>query len=308
MANLLIRFKHVSLLKLKIGRCLQTIQHISTDSFGGDDCASPPVLVDRDDHITLIGLNRPISRNSLSSETVKSLNKALINFEEDRSSPVAVIYGIGGSFCVGPDLTELEISGQSDNYNVLSNYTPILRHPKKPIVCGINGYCVGGGLELAMYCDLRVMEDTAILGFFERFAGFNLINGGIARLPAIVGLSRSLDLLLTGRRVCAQEALKIGLVNRLVATGALQRDRQNIYKNYYERRKGLNAAIEQETASANDKISNEIKRAIASFKISNCKGLQTEAWHVKPKTLPPWEEEEVLHEQKFTFKTNVNKR
>jgi enoyl-CoA hydratase/carnithine racemase len=96
---------------------------------------------------------------------------------------------------------------------------PTRRHPKKPLVCAINGYCVAGGLELALMCDLRVMEEDALLGFFNRRFGVPLVDGGAARLSQLIGLSRALDLILTGRQCNAQEALQIGLVNRIVATG-----------------------------------------------------------------------------------------
>lgn len=208
----------------------------------------------------------------------------MADFENDTTSPVAVIYGIGGSFCAGQDLT-MSQSNNREIFSALSTYKTIHRHSQKPIVCGINGYCVGDGLDLAMFCDLRVMEDTAVLGFFGRFAGYNVSCGGIARLSAMIGYSRSLDLLLTGRRVCGKEALQMGLINRLVATGtalgqavnlafsiakfplgALQKDRQALYKNCYERRNGLSAAIIEETTSFNINILTEMKEGIIRFK------------------------------------------
>lgn len=97
---------------------------------------------------------------------------------------------------------------------------PTRRFIRKPVVCAINGYCVANGLELALMCDLRVMEDSAVLGFLNRRFGMPLIDGGTVRLPALIGLSRALDLVLTGRQVVAKEAMEIGLVNRVVATGA----------------------------------------------------------------------------------------
>lgn len=209
----------------------------------------------------------------------------MADFERDKTSPVAVIYGIGGSFCAGQDLTTLDTNNDKENFSALSTYRTIHRHSLKPIVCGINGYCVGDGLDLAMFCDLRVMEDTAVLGFFGRFTGYNVSCGGIARLPAMIGFSRSLDLLLTGRRVCGREALQMGLINRLVATGtalgqavnlafsiakfpseALQKDRQAMYKNCYEHRNGLSAAIIEETKSFNNKVLLEIKEGVTRFK------------------------------------------
>lgn len=266
-------------------------QNISTAASANESNATgSPVLVDKDDRITLIGLNRSHNRNSIDEETAVCLSGALATFENDRASPVAVIYGIGGSFCAGQDLSELEkrctINVSNQRYRGFCRYPNLLRrHSKKPIICGINGYCIADGLELAMFCDLRVMEDTAILGFFGRSIGLNLECGGTGRLPALIGYSRALDLILTGRRIDGKEALKIGLVNRLVATGtslgqavnlafsiakfpmeALQQDRSNMYTNYYERRKGLSAATEHETASLNSITLHEIEEGVARFK------------------------------------------
>ncbi|XP_011192925.2 probable enoyl-CoA hydratase echA8 [Zeugodacus cucurbitae] len=320
MANVLNRYGLTTLHRLMIKRCLRRRQKVSTKAIGSDIVAESSVLVDKDDHITLIGLNRPDNRNSINADTAKRLSEALTDFENDRTSPVAVIYGIGGSFCAGQDLTMLDSNSNSkENLSALSTYKTIHRHSQKPIVCGINGYCVGDGLELAMFCDLRVMENTAVLGFFGRFTGYSISCGGIARLPAMIGYSRSLDLVLTGRRVSGKEALQMGLVNRLVATGtalgqavnlafsiakfpleALQKDRQAVYKNCYERRKGLSAAITEETTSINNSILSEIKEGIARLKEG-----KTDSWQVKPKVIPAWEQEEILHEQKFASNENI---
>lgn len=138
-------------------------------------------------------------------------------FENDSESPVAVLYGIGGSFSAGTDLKDLEEKLALNEYDWSLKITR--RHSTKPLICGINGFCIGAGLELALMCDLRVMEDTAILGFFNRYLGVPNIDAGTARLPNMIGLSHALDLMLTGRRVYAEEALQMGLINRLVATG-----------------------------------------------------------------------------------------
>ncbi|XP_067632759.1 putative enoyl-CoA hydratase/isomerase YngF isoform X2 [Eurosta solidaginis] len=261
-------------------RCRRKLQKYYSSKW-----SKPPVLYDKDDHITLIGLNRPNSRNTVDSETAKCLSEAISSFEADRSSPVAVIYGMGGSLCAGQDLTDLENKFRNndlkEDYNAFCNHGLFRKHSQKPIVCGINGYCVADGLELALFCDLRVMEDTAILGFFGRPAGLHLKCGGSARLPSLIGYSRSLDLLLTGRRVCAKEALQIGLANRIVATGtalgqavhlafsiakfpieALQRDRENVYLNNYERRKGIRQAMKNETAPIGDYVKSAIRDSL----------------------------------------------
>ncbi|XP_053947347.1 probable enoyl-CoA hydratase isoform X2 [Anastrepha ludens] len=328
MANILRQYRSNSLQKLLGNICLRKKQYFSTEASENNGKAGPLVLVDKDDHITLIGLNRPNNRNSIDNKTARCLSQALASFEADETSPVAVIYGIGGSLCTGQDLTELEArckkSDFNENYSALSNHNFLHRHSKKPIICGINGYCVADGLELAIFCDLRIMEDTAVLGFFGRCIGLNLKCGGTARLPAIIGYSRSMDLLLTGRRVGGQEALQIGLVNRLVATGtalgqavnlafsiakfplkALQRDRNNLYTNHYERRNGFCAAIGHETVPIHSNIVKEIGEGVTRFKNSKTNGSKIESWQVKPKALQTWEKEEELHEKRFASNANT---
>ncbi|KAL1505937.1 hypothetical protein ABEB36_005383 [Hypothenemus hampei] len=176
------------------------------------------VLVDKIGGITTIAINRPKQRNCINSVTAKMLEEAITNFENDDGSFAAVLYGTGGNFCSGFDLNEIE--GQCDsntyiNHSILASRKSI----KKPMVAALNGYTVAGGLELALLCDLRVMEETAILGLYGRRFGVPLVDGGTVRLPAIIGLSRALDLILTGRSVTAKEAFEWGMINRIVACG-----------------------------------------------------------------------------------------
>lgn len=223
-------------------------------------CKEKTVLVEKDESITLIGLNRPEYRNSINLCTLRQLNQAFRDFEEDNNSSVGVLYGVGGSFCAGYDVESLQEHENEKKHctlrQKLENFVGSTRcHLTKPMICGINGYCVAQGLELALMCDLRVMEDTAILGFFGRSMNFPLFNGSAMRLSILIGHSRALDLLLTGRRVCAQEALEIGLIHRVVATGSalgqavhlafsiakysqssLLYDRNELYSNSYKRR------------------------------------------------------------------------
>ena len=151
----------------------------------------------------MIGINRPENRNAINSATARKLCEAFNAFEADVTSPVAVLYGVGGSFCAGFDILEMDADGDQVSIDILMTHEgsvgPTRRHIQKPVVCGINGYCVANGLELALMCDLRVMEETATLGFFNRRFGVPVIDGGTARLPAMIGLSRALDLVLTGR-------------------------------------------------------------------------------------------------------------
>lgn len=200
---------------------LSTVKYGESGTTG--EAPTQTVLVEKDSHITLIGLNREQKRNSIDAQTAEQLTEAIIQFEADDTSPVGVLYGIGGSFCAGYDLEELEAEAQRGSLNFLLRHEgsigPTRRHLRKPIVCGISGFCVAGGLELALLCDLRVMEDTAVLGFFNRRLGVPLSDGGSVRLAAAVGYSNALDIIETGRRVYAREAMRMGLINRIVATG-----------------------------------------------------------------------------------------
>ncbi|XP_066248552.1 probable enoyl-CoA hydratase echA8 [Euwallacea similis] len=178
------------------------------------------VLVDKIGKITTIGINRPEKRNCVDSTTAKLLKRAILNFEEDDSSLTAVLYGIGGNFCSGYDLQEIADVGDSHcrSYSEFS-ILPLKKMIRKPMVASLSGYTVAGGLELALLCDLRVMEETAVLGLYERRFGIPISDGATVRLPALIGLSRALDLILTGKSLTAKEAFEWGLANRIVACG-----------------------------------------------------------------------------------------
>ncbi|XP_071451946.1 probable enoyl-CoA hydratase [Hetaerina americana] len=187
-----------------------------------------PVLVEKLGAVTTIGINRPAKRNCVDMETAKKLTEAFESFEADNDSMVGVLYGKGGSFCAGYDLQELStINDLKEVRDVISRgplnglgpMGPTRRIFKKPVVAGISGYAVAGGFELAMACDLRVVEETAIMGVFNRRFGVPLVDGGTVRLPSLIGLSRAMDLILTGRAISAKEAHEWGLANRIVAVG-----------------------------------------------------------------------------------------
>ncbi|XP_018320009.1 uncharacterized protein LOC108733377 [Agrilus planipennis] len=179
------------------------------------------IIIDHMDYITVIGINRPQKRNCIDRSTAALLTEAITNFENDNKSRAAVLYGTGGNFCAGNDLDELANSNEDNFRNYCNNglLGPTRRFIKKPIVAALSGYAVGGGLELAAMCDLRVMEDTAVLGLYNRRFGMPLLDGGSVRLTAMLGISRALDLILTGRLLHAKEALEWGLVNRIVDCG-----------------------------------------------------------------------------------------
>lgn len=180
-----------------------------------------------DGPVAILTLNRPEKRNAINTEMTEELGKVIRQFEDDNLASVGVLYGLGGSFSSGYDIKEFAQTDamlQHDFPNIENKMCPIIdtsgiSRTKKPIVCGISGYCIANGLELALMCDLRVIEEDACLGFFNRRFGMPLMDGGAARLYALVGLSRALDIILTGRVVSAKEAFDYGLANRIVAPG-----------------------------------------------------------------------------------------
>jgi len=178
------------------------------------------VRVERDGPVSTVILDRPAVRNAVDGPTATALAEAFREFEADDSARAAVLCGAGGTFCAGADLKAL---GRPDGNRAEPDgdgpMGPTRMRLSKPVIAAIGGHAVAGGLELALWCDLRVAEEDAVLGVFCRRWGVPLIDGGSVRLPQIVGLGRALDLILTGRPVPAAEALAMGLVSRVVAPG-----------------------------------------------------------------------------------------
>jgi enoyl-CoA hydratase len=170
--------------------------------------------------VRVIELARPEVRNAIDRATADALAAAFEAFERDESASVAVLCGQGGSFCAGADLKAIA-AGEPNRVEPEGSgpLGPTRMQPSKPVIAAIEGYAVAGGLELACWCDLRVAAEDATLGVFCRRWGVPLIDGGTVRLPRLIGLSRALDLILTGRAVSAPEALAMGLVNRTVPRG-----------------------------------------------------------------------------------------
>jgi enoyl-CoA hydratase len=182
--------------------------------------AMTSVRTERDGPVSTIILDRPQVRNAVDGPTAQALADAMRAFDTDSGARAAVLFGAGGTFCAGADLTAM--SGPASNRVSPDGDAPMgpsrLRL-SKPVIAAIAGHAVAGGLELALWCDLRVADEDAMLGVFCRRWGVPLIDGGTVRLPRIVGLGRALDLILTGRPVTAVEALQMGLVNRVVPAG-----------------------------------------------------------------------------------------
>ena len=177
------------------------------------------VLTERSGAITTVTINRPECRNAVDYETGALLLAAFDEFEKDDSQSVAILRSVGPTFCAGFDLKSL--SGNALEYDPLGEglMGPTRRLLNKPVIAAVEGYAVAGGLELALWCDMRVASKTASFGVFCRRWGVPLIDGGTIRLPRLIGQSRALDMIMTGREVKAEEALMFGLANRVVAAG-----------------------------------------------------------------------------------------
>ena len=179
-----------------------------------------PVHVETDGAVTTIVLDRPDRRNAIDRAHAELLADAVRAFEADEAASVAVLTGAGGHFCAGADLREIA-AGQPNRVEDDGDgpLGPTRMQTEKPILAAIEDSAVAGGLELACWCDLRVASTTARLGVFCRRWGVPLIDGGTIRLPRLIGQSHALDLILTGREVGADEAMRMGLVNRVVPAG-----------------------------------------------------------------------------------------
>lgn len=179
------------------------------------------VRVTRQGPVTIVSINRSQARNAVDRVTAQQLADAFRAFDADPDAAVAVLHGEHGTFCAGADLKALNDDARRNRLDPEGDgpMGPSRMLLSKPVVAAIGGHAVAGGLELALWCDLRVVERSAVLGVFCRRFGVPLIDGGTVRLPRLIGLSRALDLILTGRAVGAEEALAMGLANRVVDDG-----------------------------------------------------------------------------------------
>src|SRR5438094_2733964 len=180
----------------------------------------PGVRRETNGPVTPTILDRPERRNAVDPPTAEALRATFRAFDQDRTARVAVLWGAGGTFCAGYDLKAFAAAPRrlARAYGE-GPMGPTRMRLGKPVIAAVSGHAVAGGFELALWCDLRVGEEDAILGCFNRRWGVPLIDGGTVRLPAVVGLGKALDLILTGRPVDARDAERIGLANRVVAKG-----------------------------------------------------------------------------------------
>jgi enoyl-CoA hydratase len=178
------------------------------------------VRVERSGPVTTVILDRPEVRNAVDGPTAAALAEAFACFDADPDAAVAVLFGAGGTFCAGADLKAVGTpEGNRTDPDGNGPMGPTRMSLSKPVIAAISGHAVAGGLELAIWCDLRVAQEDAVLGVFCRRWGVPLIDGGTVRLPRLVGLGRALDMIITGRAVTAAEALQIGLIDRMVPNG-----------------------------------------------------------------------------------------
>jgi len=192
------------------------------------------VLIEKQGAVMTVILNRPEAKNAVDRNTADQLCDAFRKFEADDSARVAVFWGAGGCFCAGADLKAAS-KPEEDRFNRLEAdmskdgpMGPSRMQLSKPVIAAIAGYAVAGGLELACWCDLRVMEEDAVFGVYCRRYGVPLIDGGTQRLPRLIGMSRAMDMILTGRTVDANTALAWGLANRVVPTGMARREAESL--------------------------------------------------------------------------------
>jgi enoyl-CoA hydratase len=178
------------------------------------------VTVERSGPVTTVRLSRPHARNAVDGPTAAALADAFRAFDADPDAAVAVLHGDGGTFCAGADLRAVGTpTGNRTEPDGDGPMGPTRLRLSKPVVAAVAGHAVAGGLELALWCDLRVADETAVFGVYCRRWGVPLIDGGTVRLPRLIGAGRAMDLVLTGRSVDAEEALRIGLVTSVVPAG-----------------------------------------------------------------------------------------
>ncbi|MDH3686282.1 MAG: crotonase/enoyl-CoA hydratase family protein, partial [Myxococcales bacterium] len=190
---------------------------------------SETVRVERDGPVTTVVLSRPEVRNAVDAPTSAALAEAFRAFDADSDARVAVLFGDGGTFCAGADLKALS-AGRGNRVRQGENgpMGPTYMQLSKPVIAAVAGHAVAGGLELALWCDLRVAEETAVFGVFCRRWGVPLVDGGTVRLPRAIGMGRALDMILTGRPVAAAEAHQMGLADRIVAPGTARAEAEGL--------------------------------------------------------------------------------
>jgi enoyl-CoA hydratase len=230
------------------------------------------ITVEKNGPVTTVILSRPDVRNAVDRDTAEALAQAFREFDEDDKALVGVLYGAGGTFCAGADLKAIA-SGKHNRTEAEGDgpMGPSRLLLSKPVIAAVSGFAVAGGLELALWCDLRVMEEDAVMGVFCRRWGIPLIDGGTIRLPRLIGLSRALDLILTGRPVGSAEALSIGLANRVVPNGTARQAAESLARDLAQfpqvcLRGDRRSAYEQFDMSLDDALANEFNHGLVALR------------------------------------------
>jgi len=238
------------------------------------------VRVEHDGPVTTVVLHRPHARNAVDGPTAQALADAFRAFDADEDARVAVLYGEGGTFCSGADLKAVGTArGNRVEETGDGPMGPTRMRLGKPVLAAVEGYAVAGGLELALWCDLRVAAADARLGVFCRRWGVPLVDGGTVRLPRLVGTGRALDLVLTGREVDADEALRIGLVDRVVPAGSARQRAEELAHELSALpqvclREDRLALLEQEGMGEEEALRNELRHGLTSLAAGALEGAQ----------------------------------
>jgi enoyl-CoA hydratase/carnithine racemase len=229
------------------------------------------VRVEQDGPVYTVVLSRPERRNAVDGATAQALADAFRAFDVDDEAAVAVLHGEGGVFCAGADL---QAAGTADGNRVATDgdgpMGPSRMRLSKPVIAAVEGHAVAGGLELALWCDLRVAAEDAVFGVFCRRWGVPLIDGGTVRLPRLIGVSRAMDMILTGRPVGAAEALQIGLANRVVSSGQTRTAAEELAHELARfpqtcMREDRLSVLEQDGLSESKAIANELDHGLRSL-------------------------------------------
>ena len=221
---------------------------------------SEPVSYEREGPVAVVTVDRPQRRNAVDDATAEALGDAWARFDEDEDALVGVLTGSEGTFSAGADLKAMDLEDRPEGWLGFTR-----TRVSKPTVAAVEGHCVAGGLEMALWCDLRVASEAATFGCFERRFGVPLVDGGTQRLPRVVGLGRALELILTGRELDAETAREWGLVNRTVEAG-----------------EALSAAVEvAETIAAfpQETVRTDRQAVYDGIGASLQQGLAAEGWH-----------------------------
>jgi enoyl-CoA hydratase/carnithine racemase len=230
-----------------------------------------PVRVEKAGPVFTVVLSRPDRRNAVDRPTADALADAFRAFDADPTARVAVLWGEGGTFCAGADLRGVaEGRGNRVAPDGDGPMGPTRMRLTKPVIAAVAGHAVAGGLELALWCDLRVVERGATFGVFCRRWGVPLIDGGTVRLPRVVGQSRALDMILTGRAVGAEEALAMGLANRVVEDGRSREAAEELARELAAlpqvcMRNDRASALDQWGLSEEAALANELARGMESL-------------------------------------------